>query len=155
MARRVEVDITQELIDRAIRAHSAQCVVAVGIARKLPDATRIDVDLRSIRFTRKEIRYVFLTPPSIQQYIVDFDAGDKIFPFRFRLQRPHEYKTVKRPSTPTKQLMKQPAEKEQAKAQSKLSEGPPLTNRTPPRGFKRKVRSYGHRFLRINQERGK
>lgn len=82
---RFEIAVTQADIDRALQSNSSKCVVAQAIARTLPDATRIDVDTQSIRFTINGERYAYLTPYSVQGYVVGFDAGDEIHPFRFRL----------------------------------------------------------------------
>jgi len=87
---RFRVDVTQEDIDRAVKNASTKCVVAQAIARTIPDATRIEVDIQAIRFTRAESgnRYLYLTPPAVGGYVVAFDAGDEIDAFRFTLTNP-------------------------------------------------------------------
>lgn len=81
-----EVNVTQEDIDKAFKKDSARCVVAQAIARTFPKAGRISVDIHGIRFTDGAKRYTYLTPPLVEQYVVAFDAGETIHPFRFRLR---------------------------------------------------------------------
>ncbi len=67
------------IIEKAIPKDSSHCVWADAIKASVPWATNISVDIQTIRITdrdRKE-RYVYLTPRSIQESIVDFDAGIK------------------------------------------------------------------------------
>lgn len=80
------VDVTQEDIDKAFRNNSARCVVAQAIARTFPKAHHIGVDMHTIRFTDGGKRYTYLTPPKVEGYVVAFDAGDTIHPFRFGLR---------------------------------------------------------------------
>jgi hypothetical protein len=79
MARvRYAVDVTQEDIDRAKRNDSYRCVVVQALARTIPQASSIRVDTQTIRFRVGDERLQYLTPNSAAQYVVDFDAGDKI-----------------------------------------------------------------------------
>jgi hypothetical protein len=80
------VDVTQEDLDAAVRKVSTSCAVAVAVARTFPKSSRITVDVHSIRFTNGDRRYTYLCPPSVAAYIVAFDAGDELHPFRFRLR---------------------------------------------------------------------
>lgn len=82
---RRRIKITQAEIDKAKPQKSGACLVARAIAAKFPDASRIDVDQQTIRFTRNGERWVYLTPWAVQRYIVEFDAGDPIDPFEFSL----------------------------------------------------------------------
>src|SRR4030095_7072053 len=81
------IDVTEKDIARAHQKNSYKCVVAQAIARNIPDAHRIEVDTQAIRFTRTSTqqRYVYLTPYAVQGYVIAFDAGEKIEPFRFGL----------------------------------------------------------------------
>lgn len=85
---RVTVEVTAADIARAHVADSYRCVVAQAIARTLPGATRIEVDIQTIRFTLNGERLIYLTPYTAAGYVVAFDAGDKIHPFRFQLRDP-------------------------------------------------------------------
>jgi hypothetical protein len=80
------VEVTQDMIDAAVRKNSSRCVVAAAIATRFPNASRITVDVHSIKFTNGPRRYTYLTPPKVMDYIVAFDAGDNLHPFRFRLR---------------------------------------------------------------------
>lgn len=83
------VHVTQEDIDRAMRNQSARCVIATAIARSIPGATKVAVDLQALRFTVDGERHVYFTPPGAVGYVVAFDAGDPIHPFSFRLSESH------------------------------------------------------------------
>jgi len=83
------IEVTQGDIDRAMTKNSSRCVVATAIARSIPSATRISVDVQSIRFTVAGERFAYLTPYAVSGYVVAFDAGDDIHPFRFRLDEAH------------------------------------------------------------------
>jgi hypothetical protein len=85
MAKFLHVEVTQADIAKAEPKASGRCVVATAIARTIPDATRIEVDVQTVRFTRDGERHVFVTPYPVSGYVVAFDAGDEIHPFTFRL----------------------------------------------------------------------
>lgn len=84
---RYTIEVTPKDIARAHQNDSYKCVVVQAIARTIPDAHRIEVDTQAVRFTRTTTgsRYVYLTPYAVQGYVIAFDAGDKIEPFRFQL----------------------------------------------------------------------
>lgn len=98
-SQQLEISVTQADIDRAITKNSSRCVVASAIARSIPDASRIQVDVQTVRFSVGGERYVYLTPYGVAGYIVAFDAGDKIHPFRFRLRQDQEVKVRQRNRT--------------------------------------------------------
>ena len=88
-APRVNIEIPQEVIDIATRAHSGHCMIADAIKVAIPDATFIAVDLQTIRFTdpQKGVRYTYLTPRTGQIALCRFDEGDStIEPFKFQLR---------------------------------------------------------------------
>jgi hypothetical protein len=119
---RFEVAVTQSDIDRALQSNSAKCVVAQAIARTLPDATRIEVDTQTIRFTLGAERYAYLTPYSVTGYVIAFDAGDEIHPFRFRLYEEQKVAIRQRHRTEAgKVANKVNEEKRRAKAKAKAS----------------------------------
>ena len=86
MAVQTVVKVTQEDIDAAVRNNSSRCVGATAIAKTIPDATRIIVDVHSIKYSTKQGRYTYLCPPAVAEYVVAFDAGDTLHPFTFRLR---------------------------------------------------------------------
>jgi hypothetical protein len=164
--KRVTIKVNQNDIDRAIRADSSHCVVARAVARSVPDATRIEVDTQTIRFTSRGKRFAFLTPLTVQGYVAAFDAGDPISPFQFQLRDPMELrrKTVKDEHKPQASAYNK-AYRERKKAEKEnpdavlpkvsyagLSVSTSAEGRqAPPRVFKTSKRSYGHRLLRINR----
>ena len=82
------IEVTQNDIDRAHVNDSYRCVVATALARQIPDASHIEVDLQTIRFTREGERLIYLTPYTAAGYVVAFDAGDEMEPFSFSLRNP-------------------------------------------------------------------
>ena len=94
------ITVTQEDIDRALRRKSGRCVVATAVARSIPDATRVEVDLQTIRFSAEGERRVYLTPPAASGYVIAFDAGDDIHPFAFRLSERHRVNVRQDKRTP-------------------------------------------------------
>src|SRR5437660_919842 len=83
-----EIPVEQQDIDRALERESSHCAVAMAIARVVEGATHIAVDVQTIRFTRRGLRYIFLTPHLARDCIVNFDQGerDKLVPFTLRMR---------------------------------------------------------------------
>ena len=176
---RINVEVTAADIERAHRNDSYTCVVAQAVARTVANATNIDVDTQSIRFTVDGERRLYMTPYAVQGYVIAFDAGDSIEPFSFQLRDPR--KIARRVSTKEGKIAKRAynrayRERKKNEARSHVPLGdddlqaakaayaearehaPGKASRrvagkqSPPRVFKRKRRSYGHRLLRINQD---
>jgi hypothetical protein len=84
---RVVATVTAEDITTAVPRNSNTCMVAESLKRAKPKLRHIAVDIQTIRATdpEKGERYIWLTPRSIQQAIVDFDAEIKPKPFQFKL----------------------------------------------------------------------
>jgi hypothetical protein len=78
--------VTAEDIAKATANDSYKCVVATAIARTVKDARKIEVDLQTIRWSDSEGRHVFLTPFSVAGYVIAFDAGEELFPFKFHVR---------------------------------------------------------------------
>src|SRR5215471_17539933 len=166
---RLHVEVTQRDIDWGIRDDSARCVVARAVARSIPDASRIEVDTQTVRFTSGGKRYAFLTPLVVQQYVADFDAGKPIGPFAFGLRQPIVLRRRLLDEANRAKYRAQRTQREAAQADSqpstpaaparpaapKFSEAVHATtsegHTPPPRVFKTKRREYGARQLRINQ----
>jgi hypothetical protein len=83
---RFNIEVTAEDIAKAKVGDSFNCVVAQAIARQISDARKIEVDLQTVRWSDQNGRHVFLTPYSVAGYVIAFDAGDKLHPFRFMLR---------------------------------------------------------------------
>lgn len=88
-ARRV-VSVTEEDIATAVRGSSSHCMIADAIQREHRDVRKVAVDLATIRFTDPATRqrYIYLTPATAQQALLDFDNGENPEPFSFRLGTP-------------------------------------------------------------------
>lgn len=84
-APRIHLRATEEIIENSMARNSNHCVVAEALKEQYPHLTHISVDISTIRATdkAKKERYVWLTPRSVQQMIVDFDRGIKPKPFAF------------------------------------------------------------------------
>lgn len=174
--KRVTIEVTGQDIERAHRNDSYKCVVAQAIARTVPDARRIEVDSQTIRFTSGDERLVYLTPYTVQGYVIAFDAGDPVEPFKFQLRNPitarrnlataagktakKEAQRVRRAERRANPSVDDQAVRQAAKAaydEARALDPGPISvddsgRHAPPRVFKKKQRSYGHRLLRINQE---
>jgi hypothetical protein len=92
---KVMVSVTAELIERALPRDSGHCMIADAIKATIPTAKAVTVDLASIRWTdpRAGKRYLYLTPPSVQEALLRFDNGIKPPPFRFGLRHPAQIVT--------------------------------------------------------------
>jgi len=93
---RVTVAVTSAQIDQAIPQDSAHCMIADAIKATVPHAKAVSVDLASIRWTDPRVgkRYLYLTPPSVQEALLLFDNGIKPPPFRFVLRSPAQIATA-------------------------------------------------------------
>jgi hypothetical protein len=90
--KRHTIEVTQTDIETAVPKDSGHCAIADAIARQIPGASRVTVDLQTIRWTdtEKGERYVYLTPRVAQALLLDFDQGERDYcqPLSFRLDRP-------------------------------------------------------------------
>src|SRR5262245_53549082 len=133
-------------------------MVADAIKEAFPNAIRIRVDMQTIRWTDpvRKLRYIHLTPARAQQYVINFDAGDTIKPFRFRLSRQgrQTIPMVQMPAEVQKALHEKHPRK---KAKMKMSEDGKMVvekigGKAPPMLGPSTVRGYGIRGLRVNQQ---
>lgn len=165
----VKVRVSEHDIAWGARDDSSRCMVARALARAVEDASRIEVDTQTIRFTNSKGRFAYLTPLRVQQYVAAFDAGEHIAPFEFTIRNPMrlrrnlatpEERAEQRVRTiteaPDDDATKAPL-RSTRKASSRAGERrwTPVSegHRPPPRVFKTKKRTYGARVLRINQPR--
>jgi hypothetical protein len=83
----LQLKVTQDIIDHAIKKDSRCCAIANAVKDKYPTAKSIKVDVQSVKFTLREsgMRYTFLTPPLGQKLILDFDNGKAIHPCKLNL----------------------------------------------------------------------
>ena len=91
MAKQWKVNVIEEDFDHGVPSDSNRCAVKRAVARDIPGATRVEVDLQTIRFSLDGERHVFLTPWSVSDYVIAFDAGDdeELHPFSFTLRPSH------------------------------------------------------------------
>lgn len=90
-APKVKVMVSGETITNAIKGDSSHCMIAEAVKAAVPNATKISVDLQTIRFSDPERRrrYVYLTPRRAQEALVEFDQGRVIEPFEILLRGAH------------------------------------------------------------------
>jgi hypothetical protein len=129
-----KITVTQQDIDAGVRGSDVYCMASTAIGRLIPSATRISTDVQCIRFTDSElgIRYTYLTPREVQQYVIDYDAGDPIKPFSFTLSNP----------------MTAPAQQSRGPKRLIVKEGGRATN-----PLRSRVRVYGLCQMRVNQDK--
>jgi hypothetical protein len=88
---RVTIEVTQEVIDTSTQRDSSHCMIADALAKAVPNAKFISVDLATIRFTDLAAgrRYIYLTPRKAQEALLAFDQGEKPEPFTLRIAGAH------------------------------------------------------------------
>jgi hypothetical protein len=87
----IVLNVTQEDIDKAKPKDSSHCMIADALKRAVPTASRVSVDLATVRYSdaKNGKRYIFLTPQLAQQRLLWFDQADPhLKPFKVRLSRP-------------------------------------------------------------------
>ena len=86
---KLQLEITQELIERAVPKDSNHCMIAEAVRRAYPAARAISVDLATVRFTdpKKTLRFTYLTPRIVQAALINFDQERKPEPFSFVLRK--------------------------------------------------------------------
>lgn len=89
-AHRYQIKVTQADIDAGVRNSTAHCIVGTALGMQVPEATYISIDSQTVRFSLKDERLNFLTPPAVREYVIAFDAGDfaKLKPIDFVLAEP-------------------------------------------------------------------
>lgn len=87
-APRIKMIVTDEMIQDAIPRDSGHCVFAEAVKAAFPNASKVAVDLQTIRFTDpgKMLRYTYLTPRPVQLALVNFDQGHLPIPFNIELR---------------------------------------------------------------------
>ena len=74
-----KIDVNKQEIMEAVTGDSDRCAIADAIRRCIPGAVRVQVDVRSIRFTNRRTgkRYIYFTPPIAQKHLLAFDRGQR------------------------------------------------------------------------------
>lgn len=85
---RVKVVVTEKIINTAVTGNSSHCMIADALRVAYPQATRVSVDIQTIRFTDpvRRQRFVYLTPRNAQLAILAFDEGRKPNAFQLTLR---------------------------------------------------------------------
>lgn len=158
----IEVEITAEDIERGVRNHSGQCMVAQAVRRAYPKADRVMVDIQTIRFTDTATgrRLLWLTPAIAQDHIVAFDGGEysRLHPFGLNLRR-RDARTLQRkvPTTPEDHERRKAADVAgKSTAGVRHVADPPMgegVSRSARRSPATTSRSYGRRAIHVNQAR--
>lgn len=101
-APKVHVEVTQTLIDEAVRADSGHCMIAEAVKAAVPGARSVSVDLQTVRFTDPKLprRYVYLTPRRGQVALVNWDQGRKPEPFELNLRGGSVHRAADKTSQP-------------------------------------------------------
>jgi hypothetical protein len=79
----LSVNVTEEIINGAQPCKFRKCMVAEAIQQKYPSATYVWVDSSIIKFTLDGLRYWFLPPQNVKNYIAAYDRGQNVKPFKF------------------------------------------------------------------------
>jgi hypothetical protein len=74
---RLDVQITPENWDRAVRSSSGGCLIADAIKQQYPQFSHVAVDMATIRITDREAgyRYIYLSPDEAQHLLLAYDQG--------------------------------------------------------------------------------
>ena len=89
----LEIEITKENYDRAVRAASGACLFADDIKTRYPQFTNVQVNVATTRITDKAagLRYIYLTPQSVGDVLLHFDQGwaedEKSLPRKFLIRK--------------------------------------------------------------------
>lgn len=118
---RVNVVVTDEIIQQARPRDSRHCMIADAVRASVPEAKYISVDIATIRFTdqKKGLRYTYLTPRTAQGELVKFDQGVLPPAYSFQLRGAHVTRAGTRKSKRTErtELQKEAIKKNQKKGQ--------------------------------------
>jgi hypothetical protein len=74
---KIDIEITPDQYDRAVRSASGGCLIADAIREKYPQFTRVTVDMATIRVSDRKagVRYTYLTPAPAKHVLLAFDQG--------------------------------------------------------------------------------
>lgn len=127
----VDVAVTAEIINTAVRGHSGHCMIADAIRAAVPNAKKVAVDISTCRWSDfdRGYRYVFLTPRVAQEALVDFDEGVPARPFKFRLRGAHVSRAGGRPKSKASRAKDHARLKQQRKERAELPKRATLVSR--------------------------
>ena len=84
----ITLDVTADIISSSRPRDSRHCMIAEALRTAYPAASKISVDLATIRFTDKHkgLRYTYLTPRLAQAALVQFDQKISPPPYQVKLR---------------------------------------------------------------------
>lgn len=120
---RVVLDITEDIIQSAVRANSSACVYADAIKAQVPNATRVSVDLATMAWTdpRAGVRYTYLTPDAARVSLFGFDRGVSPVPHELVLHRAVRVSAITQARSRAERRARRLAELESKAARGDLS----------------------------------
>lgn len=138
-APRITVEVTAKRINEGAKRNSNHCMVAESLKDAYPRLKYVAVDIQTIRATdlKKRERYIWLTPTSVQNMIINFDRGVKPLPFTFTCQD----------GQTTQAATKTPAQKAALRLSRRKGMPSRVGGRRPPRAIGLR-RSFGLRSLK-------
>lgn len=133
-----DVIIDRDKINDCKKRDSSSCMVTEAVNEQMP-LIRVITDSATIRGTHRNsgARYIWLTPPRVQEYIADWDEGRDILPFKFKLSKPVQIVPVKpkitkpKPSNPLDVTKASSKEIKDAIRQGKPTIGQTVVHRSP------------------------
>lgn len=162
----LEVQITPEGHERAVKSASGGCLIADAIKEQYPHLSKVTVDMATIRATdRKQgVRFTYLTPPIAQHLLIGFDAGWPQATDHITLRRAVQVTQIVRPKTGPTSAAAVEAKRQQriTEFEQRLADGEGLTvNEKKALGKLRNSRptpdrpsSYGQPEVRAERQRG-
>jgi hypothetical protein len=124
----LELEITAEQWDRAVRASSGGCLIADAMKVQYPELSRIVVDMATVRASdnARGERYTYLTPPDAQHLLLAFDQGWSCPTDQVTIRRAVHVRPIK---TQRKKTADRVAARDERRAavEAKVERGEPLT----------------------------
>ena len=73
----LNLTLTEEQRETAIRSNSGGCLIADAIKSQYPNLSNVTVDMATVRVTDRAlgVRFTYLTPPDAQHVLLSFDQG--------------------------------------------------------------------------------
>lgn len=154
------VEITPEIVNRAVYKDSHRCMIAEAIKEQYPYVTNVTIDAAFIRYTIPERgqRFIHITPSIAATLLVKFDQALAIEPVTFRLTSPVQIvdtakRNAERRERERKQIERGEIPAKRSKIRKNSGQGTALTKlggKTPPsgplsnsRGLPNNIRTYG------------
>lgn len=121
----LDLQITPEQHERAIKSASGGCLIADAIKEQYPQFSGVTVDMATIRVSERKTgkRFTYLTPPSAQHLLLSFDQGWPQSTERIMIKRAVKITPIRTASSRKK--IKREARK--AELEAKVAAGEPLT----------------------------